>query len=206
MINKDGEKLAAYLFNNTRRKLLVLLYGHPGESFYVNELILRLGGGSGTTQRELKGMLAAGIVTREKRGNIVFYRANEKCPIFDDLKSLAGKMKTSPSTDGDSSAAKETDTRFPLPPEQIDTFCLKHHIKRLSLFGSVLRDDFSPDSDIDVLVEFEAGYVPGFNIINMQDELSGLLGRQVDLRTAGDLSRYFRDNVVKEARVKYAKA
>ncbi|MBI5723747.1 MAG: nucleotidyltransferase family protein [Planctomycetes bacterium] len=82
-------------------------------------------------------------------------------------------------------------------------FCRKHHIRRLSLFGSVLRDDFSAGSDVDVLVEFEPGHVPGFAFFEMEAELSGLVGRKVDLNTPGFLSRYFRDEVLSEAQVQY---
>ncbi|GEM_PF-181146 len=94
--------------------------------------------------------------------------------------------------------------RFKVSPERLTEFCRRHHIRKLALFGSVLRDDFRPDSDVDVLVEFEPGNVPGFAIIEMESELSKLVGRKVDIRTPGDLSRYFRDRVVKEARVEYA--
>ena len=96
--------------------------------------------------------------------------------------------------------------RIDLPQEIIADFCYRHHIRRLSLFGSVLREDFRPDSDVDVLVEFEQGCEPGFfGLARMERELSGLLGgRKVDLRTPEDLSRYFRDDVLAEAEVRYA--
>lgn len=88
----------------------------------------------------------------------------------------------------------------------IADFCRRHHIVRLSFFGSVLRDDFSPTSDVDVLVEFEPEHVPGlFRLAGMERELSALLGnRKVDLRTPQDLSRYFRDEVISTAEVQYA--
>jgi len=93
-----------------------------------------------------------------------------------------------------------------LQKDEIGGFCRRHHIRRLSLFGSILRDDFGPDSDIDVLVEFEPGHVPGFfGLYDMEQELSAIAGgRKVDLRTAEDLSRYFRDDVVAHAEVHYA--
>jgi predicted nucleotidyltransferase len=91
-----------------------------------------------------------------------------------------------------------------LPREAIAEFCQRHHIRKLSLFGSVLRDDFRPDSDIDVLVEFEPEYVPGlFRMGGMQIELSELLGREVDFKTAGFLSRYFRQKVIDSAETIY---
>ena len=89
----------------------------------------------------------------------------------------------------------------------IDKFCRKHGIRRLSLFGSILRDDFGPDSDIDVLVEFEPGRVPGLlRMAGLEIELSGILGRKADLRTAAELSRHFRQDVLKEAQAQYVAA
>ncbi len=91
-----------------------------------------------------------------------------------------------------------------LPRQQVAAFCRRHHIRKLALFGSVLRSDFRPDSDIDVLVEFEPGHVPGLAFFAMQEDLSALLGRKVDLNTLADLSRYFRDKVLDEAETLYA--
>jgi predicted nucleotidyltransferase len=91
-----------------------------------------------------------------------------------------------------------------VPQNQIAAFCQKHHIRKLSLFGSALRDDFTSDSDIDVLVEFEPGFVPGFiSLSQMEIELSNILERQVDLRTPAELSRYFRQKVIDSAIVQY---
>jgi len=95
-------------------------------------------------------------------------------------------------------------TNIAVPQQQIAEFCQRHHIRRLAFFGSVLRDDFRPDSDIDVLVEFEAGHTPGLiTLAGMEIELSELLGRQAEMRTPADLSRYFRQDVMKTARVQY---
>lgn len=82
-------------------------------------------------------------------------------------------------------------------------FCQRHHIRRLALFGSVLRTDFRPDSDIDVLVEFEPGHAPGWEIVDMEDELSAMFGRQVDLNTPNSLSRHFRQKVLNTAEILY---
>ena len=87
--------------------------------------------------------------------------------------------------------------------DAVAAFCRRHHIRKLALFGSVLRDDFRPDSDVDVLVEFEPGHVPGLAFFAMQRELSALLGRTVDLNTPECLSRYYRDEVLAEAEVLY---
>ena len=93
-----------------------------------------------------------------------------------------------------------------LPPAQVAEFCQRHHIRKLALFGSALRDDFRPDSDVDILVVFDPNHIPGFfELYDMEETLSVLLGgRKVDLRTPEDLSRYFRDEVVAGAEVQYA--
>ena len=91
--------------------------------------------------------------------------------------------------------------------DKIAEFCKKHHIQRLAIFGSSLRKDIGPESDVDILVEFDPGRTPGFfKLFEMQDELSRLLGsRKVDLRTPQDLSRYFRNKVVEVAEVQYVR-
>jgi predicted nucleotidyltransferase len=93
-----------------------------------------------------------------------------------------------------------------IPKESLDTFCRSNGIRRLSVFGSALRSDFRPDSDIDVLVEFDPERIPGLlGMAHMERELSALLGgRKVDLRTLEDISRYFRKQVLAEAEVQYA--
>ncbi len=88
--------------------------------------------------------------------------------------------------------------------EDIARFCERHQIRKLALFGSVLREDFGPDSDVDVLVEFEPDQEPGFlGLARMERELSEIIGRRADLRTEEDLSRHFRSQVVATAAVQY---
>jgi predicted nucleotidyltransferase len=94
--------------------------------------------------------------------------------------------------------------RIEIPEKEIAEFCRRHNIRRLALFGSVLGDDFTSDSDVDVLVEFELGTRIGLRFFALQEELSGILGRKVDLNTQGFLSKYFRDRVMEEAEVQYA--
>ena len=91
-----------------------------------------------------------------------------------------------------------------IPEDKIADFCRRHHIRRLALFGSVLGDDFGPESDVDVLVEFKPGHAPGLAFFAMEAELSEIIRRKVDLNTPGFLSRYFRDRVLAEAEVQYA--
>ena len=94
-----------------------------------------------------------------------------------------------------------------IPQKKIVGFCRRHHIKRLAVFGSALRDDFTPDSDIDVLVEFEPGTRIGMiRLAGIELELSRVLGRKVDMHTPGFISKYFRDEVLAEAEDHYVAA
>ena len=93
-----------------------------------------------------------------------------------------------------------------IPRERIEAFCRTNGIRRLALFGSVLRDDFRPESDVDVLVEFQPGVLVGLAFIRIQDELSVILGHKVDLNTLGNLSKYFREEVLQEAEPLYVAA
>jgi len=93
--------------------------------------------------------------------------------------------------------------RIEIPKEKLAEFCHRNYIRKLAFFGSVLRDDFTPESDVDVLVEFEPGHTPGLRFFRMEEELSELLGRKVDLNTPAFLSPYFRQEVLNEAEALY---
>jgi predicted nucleotidyltransferase len=96
--------------------------------------------------------------------------------------------------------------KIDIPKDEIAAFCQRNRIRKMALFGSVLRDDFAAESDVDVLIEFEPGTRVGLRFFALEQELSELLGRQVDLTTVGFLSRYFRDQVVAEAEPLYVAA
>ena len=97
--------------------------------------------------------------------------------------------------------------KIEIPKEKLAEFCRRHHIRKLSLFGSVLTESFTPESDVDVLVEFEPERTPGMlRMAGLELEISELLGRKVDLRTAAELSRYFREEVVGSGEIQYAQA
>ena len=105
---------------------------------------------------------------------------------------------------GEKTMRKEN--QLEIPKDKIEAFCRKNHIRKLSLFGSVLREDFGPDSDVDVLVEFEPGQTVGLlRLAGMEIELSTVFKRKVDLRTPAELSRYFRQQVLDSAEVQYAR-
>ena len=93
--------------------------------------------------------------------------------------------------------------KIEIPKETLADFCRRNHIRRLAFLGSVLRDDFTPESDVDVLVEFEPGARVGLRFFGMERELSEILKHKVDLNTPGFLSKYFRDDVIARAEVLY---
>ncbi len=95
-------------------------------------------------------------------------------------------------------------SQLTLPPrDHLASFCRRHYIRKLSLFGSILTENFGPDSDVDMLVEFEPGHVPGFAFAQIEDDLSTLIGRSVDLNTIHTLSPYFSDEVARAAQTIY---
>jgi len=96
--------------------------------------------------------------------------------------------------------------RIQVDEDVLAELCRRRGIRRLSFFGSVLRDDFSPGSDVDILVEFESDRIPGLDFFAIEDELSSLLGRKVDLQTPGFLSRHIRERVMAEAEPRYVAA
>lgn len=94
-----------------------------------------------------------------------------------------------------------------IPRKTLAEFCQRNYVRRLAVFGSALRDDFGPESDVDVLVEFDEGHVPGLlTMAGLEAELSRIMGRKVDLRTAAELSRHFREQVLREAENQYVAA
>jgi hypothetical protein len=99
--------------------------------------------------------------------------------------------------------AAETRAKIDVSDEKIRDFCERHHVCRFAFFGSVLRRDFAPGSDIDVLVEFDPHHIPGLDFFAMEDELTEIFGRKVDLQTPRFLSRYIRDRAMAEAEVHY---
>jgi uncharacterized protein len=102
--------------------------------------------------------------------------------------------------------ATRLETNIAVPQAELEEFCRRHHVRRLAFFGSVLREDFRPDaSDVDVLVWFDPEQRVGYlTLVEMEMELSGMLGRKVDLRTPDELSRYFREEVMQNAEVRFA--
>jgi len=185
-----------------RLKVLGQLFTHPGERYYVRQLAAVIGEDSTNVSRELGRLEQAGLLVSINEGRQKYYRADRKSPLFKDIRSLLAHLPAPPTATHPDSIAP-LDRRLKINQSELNGFCQMNHIQKLSLFGSVLRDDFKPESDIDVLVEFQPGKTPGFlKMAGMEEELSGIIGgRKVDLRTPQDLSRHFRSRVLAEAKV-----
>jgi hypothetical protein len=192
----------------TRKAVLKCLLSQPDKPIRISQFLRAVESGHGAVQRELKHLTDVGLVRRVVRGREVYIQANQASPFFSMLQQLIADRTEGNGQKRESVSDKPSPkSRISVPKDKLTTFCKKNHIQKLSFFGSILRDDFRPDSDIDLLVEFEPGYITGlFKMIGMESELSSLLGRKVDLRTPKELSRYFRDRVVREAEVYYAAA
>ena len=97
--------------------------------------------------------------------------------------------------------------RITFDAEALAALCQRHHIKRLAFFGSVLRDDFGPDSDIDVLYEFEEGHVPGWDFVDVVEDLSTFFGgRKIDMVPFDEINRRLRDRILADAQLQYVAA
>jgi uncharacterized protein len=121
---------------------------------------------------------------------------------------MSGVKAPGPDTASGAPSARGWEGRASIPGEQLADFCRRHHIRRLRVFGSILRDDFRPDgdrpSDVDVLVEFEPGHMPGWEIVDIEEELSRLFGgRRVDMVNPKYLNRRLRDPILASAEVCY---
>ncbi len=199
--------MAATLFGRARREILFLLYGSPDEAYYLRQVVRETGVGVGPVQRELRKLASAGFVVRTERGRQAFYKANRNLPAYKELRNLIVRLKEDARRyAGDEKYGPLASRRFQVSERRLAEFCRHNHIRRLSIFGSALRPDFNPVSDIDVLAEFEPGQTPGFlRLAEIEAELSALFrGRRIDLRTPQDLSPYFREQAVREAEVQYA--
>jgi predicted nucleotidyltransferase len=208
------EGLPEALFSKTQRGVLGLLFGNPDRSYYTNEIMRHARAGIGAVQRELERLVAAGLLTVSRLGNQKHYQANRQSPIFDEIAAIVSKtMDTAVGARG--LAARESRAAyavrpqaraFHVPKRRLAAICRRHRVKHLGVFGSAARGNLTESSDVDLLVEFEKGAEASlFDMVRLQEELSRLLGRKVDLATPAILENpYRRQAVLKDLREIYA--
>lgn len=189
-------RMSEVLFTKTQRRVLGLLFGDPDRSYYANEIVRFAGAGTGAVLRELARLSAVHLVTVKKVGNQKHYQANHDAPIFDELRLIAQKtlVNTRGSTSSRSSA---NDSRLRpkaramnrgrgglrIPQERLERLCRRFRIRKLALFGSAARGEMKPDSDVDLMVEFEPDRAPSlWDSAGLDEEFSALFGnRAVDI-------------------------
>lgn len=198
------------LFTQTQSRVLGLLFGNPGRSFFANEIMRAAGKGVGAVHRELARLVSAGLVTSKRVGNQRHYQANRQSPIFDELASIVAKISETvmPAFSvAEDRATYKVGGNIPVSRRSLTALCRKNHVKRLSLFGSAARPDFGADSDIDLLVEFESGRTPGlFGLVDLRDSFSRIFaGRRVDLVTQAVLKNpYRKKSIERDLKTLYA--
>lgn len=190
----------ALLFGAYRRQILQLLLRQPDLSLHVREIARRTGIPAGSLHRELRLLAEAGILERLPVDAQVRYRANPRCPLFEPLTAIFGgsaandgrpALRVAETAAGYGTLTSRRDrvlSRLNVSERLLSAFARRHDLKRVSFFGSVTRDDFRPESDVDVLVEFAGPRSNPFAKLEIADELSALFGgRDVDVVTAGVL-------------------
>jgi len=191
--------LSDALFSKAQRRVLGLLFGHSERSFYANEIVRAARAGVGAVQRELEGLAAAGLVTVSRVGNQKHYQANRGSPIFGELQSIVAKILTGPAAPVLQQPKAEyavgaRPARLHIPKKEIAALCRKYGVKKLSLFGSAARGDMNPESDVDLMLEFDpASKTSLWDYPAMQDDFSALFDhRKVEFASPDILRNPFR--------------
>lgn len=180
------------LFTKTQRRVLGLLFGNPDRSYYANEIVRHASVGIGAVQRELERLVAAELITATKQGNQKHYQADPGSAVFTELTGIVWKTVGVPTpalaareagANYRSRDVKSRPARLQIDYAKLREICRRHHVKKLSLFGSAARGELRPDSDVDLMIEFEPGRAPSlWETSDMAEEFSRAFGkRRVDL-------------------------
>jgi predicted nucleotidyltransferase len=189
-------KASEALFTKTQRRVLGLLFGDPDRSYYANEIVRFAGAGTGAVLRELARLSAVHLVTVKKVGNQKHYQANHDAPIFDELRLIAQKLLVNTRLSTSSASSANGSRLRPkalvmnrgrgilrIPQERLERLCRHYRIRKLALFGSAARGEMKPDSDVDLMIEFEPDRAPSlWDSPGLNEEFSALFGnRAVDI-------------------------
>jgi len=197
------QALSAALFSKTQRRVLGLLFGHSERSFYANEIVRAARAGVGAVQRELEGLAAAGLVTVSRLGNQKHYQADRDSPIFGELQSIVAKVLTGPAAPvlqqpRAEYAVSARPARLRIPKKEIAALCRKYGVRKLSLFGSAARGEMKPESDVDLMLEFDpASKTSLWDYPAMQEDFSVLFDhRKVEFASPEILRNPFRRKTI----------
>jgi predicted nucleotidyltransferase len=196
--------LSDALFSKAQRRVLGLLFGHAERSFYANEIVRAARAGVGAVQRELEGLAAAGLVTVTRLGNQKHYQANRASPIFDELRGIVAKVlmpgPAAPVLQQPRAeyAVRARGPRLRIPKKAIAALCRKYGVRKLSVFGSAARGDMKPESDVDLMLEFDpASKTSLWDYPAMQEDFSALFDhRKVGFASPEILRNPFRRKTI----------
>lgn len=206
-------RLAELLFPAYRRRVLELLLQHPHEALHGREIARRTGLPAGTLNRELALLAKAGVLRREQRGNQHLYSVDAACLIYEELESILQKTSGAERKRAAEPVLRETraayrarPSKLDVPKRKLEALCRKYRIRKLSVFGSAARGEAHPDSDVDLMVEFEPDKAPSlWDFPEMQNDFSALFGgRRVDLVPPEALvNPYRRKSILRDLKVLY---
>lgn len=189
--NREQIDAIEFLFGAYRRQVLGVLLARPERGFHVRELGRLSGVPVGSLHRELRALAEAGILLRTPVERQVRYQANRNSPMFDALALIfAPPVVAEPPASYEGTPRRQRVLqRLNVSAQALSALARRYGLKRMAFFGSVSREDFKPDSDVDVLVEFEGRRTNPFAKFDLADELSALFGgRNVDVVTPGVLT------------------
>lgn len=204
------KRVAEALFSRTQRKVLGLLFSRPEQRFYLNEIVRYARKGTGAVHRELERLATAGLVSVVRVGNQKHYQANRGSLVFDELEGLIAKLdRAAPAP-----AVRSPEATYAVPEPiraphvsraRLARLCRKYHVRRLGMFGSAARGELTPESDVDLLIEFEPGKAPSlWSETEMREAFGALFGRRVDLVPPQALENpYRRKSILRDLRVLY---
>lgn len=199
--------IAEALFSRTQQAVPGLLFSQPERRFYLSEIVREARKGTGAVYRELARLAGAGLVSVLAVGGKKLYQANRASPVFDELVGLIAKLSEPPAPAVRAPAASYEVARSPaVPRSKLAGLCRKYHVRRLGLFGSAARGELAPESDVDLLIEFEPGKALSlWAEPEMREAFSALFGgRRVDLVPPEVLRNpYRREAILRDLRVLY---
>lgn len=203
-------RIAEALFTKTQQRVLGLLFARPDRRYYLSEIVRHARAGIGSVHRELDRLRDAGLVTVVAIGNQKHYQANPVSPVFHELEGLIGKLALGAPApvlrEPEAAYAVASPPAPRIPRAKLAALCRKYRIRRLGLFGSAVRGELGPESDVDLLVEFEPGKAPSlWAEPEMREAFSALFGgRRVDLVPPQALENpYRRRSILRDLRVLY---
>jgi predicted nucleotidyltransferase len=197
--------IAEALFSRTQQAVLGLLFSRPDRGFALSEIVRAAQKGTGAVYRELARLVGAGLVSVLPADGRKLYQANRASPVYEELAGLMAKLAGAAPAVRSPAAAYDVAPQPAVSRAKLAALCRKYHVRRLGLFGSAARGELVPESDVDLLIEFELGKAPSFWAEpEMREAFGALFGRRVDLVPPAVLENPFRrKSILRDLKVLY---